>query len=176
MRYLEVRRHTMRAKPGQHLTQAGVTLARRVGEEMGPFDRVITSDRPRAFETAIAMGFAVDLQDESLSAVPEAADKEMQWDSGFAEIAKAVKKGGAAAEFAQVLAALWRSYLSDLPEDARVLAVSHGGIIEAGAIASFPDADHSEWGSSCDYCEGVRITFYGETAKEIEILRVRQLG
>ncbi len=29
MRTLALRRHTMRAKPGQHLIQAGVTLARR---------------------------------------------------------------------------------------------------------------------------------------------------
>ena len=28
MRYLEVRRHTMRTRPGKHLSQAGVTLAR----------------------------------------------------------------------------------------------------------------------------------------------------
>ena len=34
MRYLEVRRHTMRTKPGEHLSQAGVDLARRVGEGM----------------------------------------------------------------------------------------------------------------------------------------------
>jgi broad specificity phosphatase PhoE len=62
MRYVELRRHTMRTRPGQHLSQAGVSLARRVGEGVGPFDRVVTSTLPRAFETAIAMGFAVDEQ------------------------------------------------------------------------------------------------------------------
>lgn len=60
MRVLEVRRHTMRSKPGKHLSQAGVSLARHVGETMGSFDRVVTSTLARAFETAIAMGFAVD--------------------------------------------------------------------------------------------------------------------
>lgn len=29
--------------PGRHLNQAGVSLARRAGETIGPFDRVITS-------------------------------------------------------------------------------------------------------------------------------------
>src|SRR4051794_10783960 len=53
MRYLEVRRHTMRTKPGEHLSQAGVDLARRVGEGMGHFDRVVSTLAPRAFETAI---------------------------------------------------------------------------------------------------------------------------
>ena len=33
MRMLEVRRHTMRRKPGQHLSQEGIDLARLVGAE-----------------------------------------------------------------------------------------------------------------------------------------------
>ncbi|MDQ2741632.1 MAG: hypothetical protein M3Z66_04960, partial [Chloroflexota bacterium] len=56
----------MRVKPGRHLSQAGVDLARRTGNQMGPFDRVITSTVARAYETAIAMGFAVDQQDDRL--------------------------------------------------------------------------------------------------------------
>ena len=59
MKYLELRRHSKRVIPGDHLSQAGVNLARRVGEAMGPFGLVITSTLPRAFQTAIAMGFAV---------------------------------------------------------------------------------------------------------------------
>lgn len=173
MQYLEVRRHTMRAKPGQHLTQEGVTLARRVGEGMGPFDRVIASDKPRALETAIAMGFAVDAQNEALSAFPEAVEKEMRWDSGFAEIAKAIKKSSPARDFARAQAELWHSFLRDLPDGVRVLIVSHGGMIEAGAIATVPDADHTAWGPFCDYCEGVRLAFDGDKATGIEILRVK---
>jgi hypothetical protein len=56
MRTLELRRHSMRAKPGQRLIQAGVTLARRTG----PLDRVITSTAPHALETAFVMGFTSD--------------------------------------------------------------------------------------------------------------------
>jgi hypothetical protein len=44
MRTLRPCRHTLCAKPGQHLTQSGVTLARRVGESiriMGAIDAVI---------------------------------------------------------------------------------------------------------------------------------------
>ena len=43
LRIIEHRRHTLRVKPGQHLSQAGVDLARAVGEGMGPFDLVVTS-------------------------------------------------------------------------------------------------------------------------------------
>ncbi len=39
MRIIEHRRHTMRVKPGQHLSQEGVDLARKIGEGVGPFAR-----------------------------------------------------------------------------------------------------------------------------------------
>ena len=64
MKILEVRRHSIRSPLSDHLNQSGVTLARLVGQNIGPFDRVVTSTLPRAFETAIAMGFAVDEQNE----------------------------------------------------------------------------------------------------------------
>ena len=44
MRTLRLGRHTLRAKPDQHLSQAGATLTRRVGETiriMGEIDAVI---------------------------------------------------------------------------------------------------------------------------------------
>jgi hypothetical protein len=45
---------------GSHLSARGVALARAVGAELGPIARVLTSTSPRAIETAIAMGLAVD--------------------------------------------------------------------------------------------------------------------
>ena len=85
MQFVEMRRHTMRVKPGDHLSQEGVTLARRIGETMGSFNRVITSSIPRAFETAIAMGYAVNEQDELFSIFTEGVKEEVgSWDVGFA--------------------------------------------------------------------------------------------
>src|SRR6266545_2150702 len=65
MRWLEVRRHSLTRKDsardrGSHLSADGVALARLVGESLGPFASVVTSASPRAIETAVAMGFAVD--------------------------------------------------------------------------------------------------------------------
>jgi hypothetical protein len=65
MRWLEVRRHSHTKKDaaqsrGSHLSAEGVSLARLVGESLGPFALVVTSESPRAIETAVAMGFAVD--------------------------------------------------------------------------------------------------------------------
>lgn len=83
MKYLEVRRHSMRMKPGIHLSQDGVALARRVGDHMGPFARVVTSTLPRAYETALAMGFAVDVQEGQLNTLGQAVSDEISWDAGF---------------------------------------------------------------------------------------------
>ncbi len=65
MHHIELQRHTMRIKPAQHLLQAGVTHSRQIGHNMRAFDRAITSRLPRAYETAIAMGLAVDQQYKS---------------------------------------------------------------------------------------------------------------
>jgi broad specificity phosphatase PhoE len=66
MRWLEVRRHSLTKKGdvrgnGSHLSQAGVDLARRVGAEIGAVGFVAASPIPRTLETAVAMGYAVDV-------------------------------------------------------------------------------------------------------------------
>lgn len=172
MRTLELRRHTLRAKPGQHLTQAGVTLARRVGETIGPFDRVLTSSVPRAYETALAMGFAVDEVSGAFSLMDDAVDAEICWPAPFGEIAAAMRRGGAAARFGDRLARLLRDIARALPEGGAALIISHGGIVEAAAVACLPDADHADWGGHCSYCEGVRLSFDGERFVAAEILRI----
>ncbi len=174
MRYLEVRRHSIRAKPGQHLNQEGVTLARQVGEGLGPFARVLTSTLPRAFETAIAMGCAVDEQIASMSTYGDAVEFEIAWPATFAEYANAVRKGGAAAKYAGQQAKLWRFIADSLPEDGAALLISHGGIIELSAIAVFPDADHAAWGGPLSQCEGVRAYFDGNAFVRAEILRIKR--
>ncbi len=83
MKTLEIRRHSIRSPLGEHLNQTGVTLARLVGQNMGPFDRVVTSILPRAFETAIAMGFAVDEQNELMSTYGGAVSNEAPWPQPF---------------------------------------------------------------------------------------------
>ncbi len=173
MKHLEIRRHTMRQKPGKHLTQAGVTLARHVGAGMGPFARVITSDVPRAFETAIAMGFAVDEQladlatlgDEEVTAAIENAQT-------FADVAQAARRHKAVARRAHKLARLWAAIVEALPEDGAALIVTHGGVIELGLAGCLPDHDFSAWGALCDYCEGIRLTFDGRAFVSADLLRL----
>jgi broad specificity phosphatase PhoE len=171
-RVIEFRRHTMRLKPGQHLSRAGVELARRVGAQMGPFDRVITSTVPRAYETAVAMGFAADEQLEALAEIGEGVEAEVAWDAGFAAFARAFHQGQHTARYGLRLAEFLRSVAAALPDGGAALVVAHGGMMEAAAVACLPDADHAAWGSACSWCEGVRLIFDGERFVSAEILRV----
>ena len=171
-RFIEHRRHSMRAKPGQHLSQDGVNLARQVGEEMAAFDKVYTSTAPRAFETSIAMGFAVDQQVELLASMPQ--DVEVFFDEGFGRFSSYIRRhpGSVVANLADQLAEFHLDVARSLQEGGRALLVSHGGFIEASAVRCVPGADHETWGPSCNYCEGVRLTYDEGSFKRCEILRV----
>ena len=174
MRYIEVRRHTMRHKPGKHLTQAGVELARRVGNEMGPFARVLTSKLPRAFETAIAMGFAVDDEVKELSLMTDKAGDQMMAaeTNTLADYARAIHDHKALGRWAVKQAKYWRSVADALQEGECALLVSHGGMMELGTVAALPEADHAAWGPGYSYCEGVRLSYDGNAFVHAEILRV----
>jgi broad specificity phosphatase PhoE len=172
MKTIEIRRHTYRTKPGQHLSQQGVTLARWVGEGIGPFQRVVTSTFPRAFETAIAMGFAVDEQVELMSSYSNDVELEVPWPQTPARYAEAIRKGEAAAQYANQLADFYHKLVNDLEENGSALMINHGGIVEMGAVACLPDADHAAWGPHFECCEGVRLFWKDGKFVDVEILRV----
>ena len=163
----------MRSIPGVHLSKEGVALARRVGQETGPFERVVTSMLPRAFETAIAMGFAVDEQVELMSTYGDAVEQEAPWPQSFAACAKAVKRDKAAARYAQQLANYYRELAASIVDGQAALVINHGGIVELGVVASFPDADYESWGDAVSYCEGARLSWQDGKCVHAELLRVR---
>lgn len=171
MKYLEVRRHSKRNAPQLHLSQEGVSLARRVGNDMGHYERVVTSTLPRAYETAIAMGYAVDYELEELLPANGLVSTEVDLDASFVEVARAVKLGRHAANYAQDMAKLWRELIALAGDGGSVLVVTHGGVIELGVVACFPNADATQWGPAASYCEGARLTF-DNAFTGIEILRV----
>jgi len=172
MKTIEIRRHSIRTIPGDHLNQTGVSLARMVGENLGPFDHVVTSTLPRAFETAIAMGFAVDEQIELMSTYGSDVGREVPWPLSCAGYAEVVSKGGAAAQYANQLAEVYTKLANYLADGRSALVINHGGILEMGAVACLPDADHISWGSHFEYCEGIRLFWDDGEFLDGEILRV----
>lgn len=172
MRILEVRRHTIRSQSSPHISQDGADLARRVGQGLGKFDRVVTSTLPRAFETAIAMGYAVDEQLGQLSSMSEEVQAVVLRNAGYAAWAKAAANSPVVGLYTQALAELLHSIARTLPQNGRALIISHGGIVEAGTIGCLPPTIHIAYGAACSYCEGARLTFDGDTVVNVEILRV----
>lgn len=171
---VEIRRHSIRSKPGDHLNQQGVTLARRVGQDLGPFDRVATSTLPRAFETAIAMGFAVHEQLELMSSYGSDVESEAPWPLSFAGYAEVVRNDGAAARYARQLAEYYSELAGRLRKGRAALVVNHGGVLELGVVACVPDADYASWGDAANYCEGARLFWEDNKFVRAEPLRVRQ--
>ena len=129
MKFIEIRRHSIRSQPGDHLNQSGVTLARFVGQNLGPFDRVVTSTLPRAIETAVAMGFAADELNETMSAYGNAVGKEAPWPLSLAGYAEVVSKGGAATHYANQLVVVYDKLANYLAEGRAALVINHGGVL-----------------------------------------------
>ncbi|HET7144693.1 MAG TPA: hypothetical protein VFI68_11790 [Anaerolineales bacterium] len=173
MKILEIRRHSVRSQPGDHLNQTGITLARQVGQSMGPFERVITSTLPRAFETAIAMGFAVSEQNELLSSYGNAVDKEAPWPLPFSAYAEVIKNGGAAAKYSKKLSKYYAGVMEVISNGRSALVINHGGVVELGVVGCLPDFDYSAWGEPVNYCEGARL-YWDVKFIRAEILRVNQ--
>jgi broad specificity phosphatase PhoE len=178
MPILEVRRHSIRKTDGgSQLSQQGVDLARRLGAQSQPFDRVVTSVLPRARETAIAMGFAVDYELMTLAGNEVYAElQDMEWGDSknpFPSIAGLISGGGEYETFANAMASLWRDILTPMRNDQRALFIGHSGEIEAALVACFPNDNHRNWGGAFGPFEGARIEFNGEPAhyKSVEILR-----
>lgn len=173
MRVLEHRRHSYRDPSSTHLSPDGVALARRVGRGIGRFDRVVTSPKPRAVETAEALGFP---DPEVLPGLGEMPDEvgmlgEKLELGSFAEYVHAVLVSEVARGYADEQLSLWADVLDDVPDGARVLMVSHAGVIEYGAAAAAPEVAPT-WGAPLGYLEGVRLGWEKGRWTHAEVLRV----
>jgi broad specificity phosphatase PhoE len=173
MRVLEHRRHGLRQKGQPHLLQKGVNQARLIGASMGTFARVVTSPMPRAIETAVAMGYAVDLELAELATVPDAVLEEITQEDlvAFSGAAAAIGRNGEAAQFARRQAELWHEILATVPDGGQILMISHGGLIELGAVAAVPELGKSG-GDGLSCLEGVRLELDGDRWARGSVLRL----
>lgn len=175
MKQLVVLRHAQRQDTSNnlsHLSRAGVDQARRMSRQVGAFDLVVSSPLPRAIETAIAMGFAVDQEIELLATLAPEVSSEVRWDAGYAAWAQALKRGGETRAYALQLLSLADTLLSSLPDGGTALVLTHGGIVEALAVAAASNANHASWGGAAGYCEGVRLTLQKPNGYTVELLRL----
>jgi broad specificity phosphatase PhoE len=170
MKTIEIRRHSHRNAPLPHLSQKGVTLARLVGENLGPFDRVVTSTVPRAFETAIAMGFAVDEQVDLLSTYGAGIESVIPWPQPFS-VYQARRGDPGVLPYLHALTAFYKSLAGSLSDGRAALVVSHGGVVELSTIACIPEADYGMEGP-VGLCEGVRLAWDNGKCISVEFIRI----
>ena len=173
MRTIEVRRHSLREPHGDHLSPDGVALARRTAPTLRRVDRVVTSEKVRAIETAEALGLRVDRTLRALGQIPEEVQARVDEANprSFAEYVVLVARNAWVRAFAASQVDLWRSELDPVPDEGCLFVVSHGGIIELGAAMAAPE-DARRWGLPLSVLEGVRLYWDGDRCTRGEILRL----
>jgi len=166
VKIIEIRRHSLRDFEGG-LSPAGRLLARRTGMDIGPFDLVLSSPLRRAVETAEVMGFDVTRTDERLSSLAWAGLN--NWDLPAPALAYVLQNDRP--NVADQIQAYIHEQAAELPDEGRLLAIAHSGIIEGIAVACVPDV---VFGPAFDYCEGVRLGLADGVFQLLDVLRVKR--
>lgn len=179
MRYLELRRHTLRDGDNPHISKEGLELARRIGMGMGPYFRVISSPEPRCTETAIAMGFAVDATYEPVQTGMkrkrvQRLDELLPPNTPFATRAQVMQQHKSARKYCRALVDQWTRLVRRTPLGQTTLVITHGGYIDDSAVACLLTANHERWGPNFSHCEGIRLAFDKGYFVDAEILRVEK--
>lgn len=143
-----------RSNNWSHLSQAGIEQARSVGSRFDRFDLVVTSPLPRAFETAVAMGFAVTRTHFGIQDIGEQIMQLVNWSDGFPAWAAAYRKAKLVKSYVDYVTSLLTGWLDEVAESGSLLVITHGGIVEAMAAGLLSDSDWAQLGEGAGYVEG----------------------
>ncbi len=172
MPILEVRRHAERATaPGDSaLSAAGRAMAASLAG--AKYALVVASPLPRAQETARLIGGGLDGVEPSL--LPDIGGANLFGAvETLAAWARLLAERDEVRAFADQQLAAWSALARRVGERDRVLAVSHGGIIDLPAVSLGARLGAPVTGPSFGHCEGVRVTYAKGAATRLELLRVR---
>jgi broad specificity phosphatase PhoE len=171
MRFVEIRRHSVRDLPDEHLSVRGRQLAAEVGKSRGPFHVVVSSPTIRARETALAMGFPPAVESELWY---ELGDGKVPWPLSFKEMGEEFRINPRAKVVAARFRAALQELLAHIPDGGAALIVAHGGVPELVG-ASWGDAATLErLGPACKCMEGIYLSVEGDTCVGVADLRVPQ--
>ncbi len=175
MPILEIRRHAQRqdrADDQSALSAAGRQMCERLAREAYSYALVVASPLPRAKETAERIAGRLDAVEPGL--LPDLGSHAA---SLFGELrtladwARLLRDEPEARRFAQEQLPTWAGIAARVGEKDRVLAVSHGGIIELPAIFLMEQLGVPIEGPSFGYGEGVALTYAGRKLAKLETLR-----
>lgn len=175
MPILEIRRHAQRIELADNqsaLSPAGREMCARLAKAAPKYALVVSSPLPRAKETAERIGGRLDAVEPGL--LPDLGSYAS---SLFGELrtladwARLLKEHPDASKFAEEQLPTWARIASRVGDKDRVLAVSHGGIIELPAIYLMQKLKVKIEGPSFGYGDGVRVTYAKGQPTALEVLR-----
>jgi len=171
---LEIRRHAERVNLADNqsaLSAAGRAMCERLAKDAPKYALVVSSPLPRAKETAERIAGRLDGVDAAL--LPDlggAAAKMFGEMRTLADWALLMRSDESARHFAEEQLPAWARIASRVGEKDRVLAVTHGGILDLPAIVIADRLGAKLGGPSFGYGEGVRVTCAKGAAVKIERL------
>lgn len=174
MSVLEIRRHAERVNRADNesaLSAAGRAMCERLAKEAPKYALVISSPLPRAKETAERIAGHLDSVDPAL--LPDlggAAARMFGEMRTLADWALLMRTDANARRFAEEQLPAWSRIASRVGDKDRVLAISHGGILDLPAIVLAEQLGAMLGGASFGYGEGVRVTYAKGAAVKIERL------
>src|SRR5712692_2063675 len=173
MPILEIRRHAERSHRGNEqsaLSVAGRAMAQSLAKGSPKYALVLSSPLPRAKETAQLIAGRLDAVEpgflpEMGGVIGDRIFGEMRTLADWAEV---LREREDARKFATEQLATWARVAMRASDKDRVLAISHGGIIELPAITLSQRLRMRLEGSAFGYCEGVMITYAKGAPTKIE--------
>ena len=149
-------------------------MAQSLAKRVPKFTLVLSSPLPRAKETAQLLAGRLDgvepgFLPEMGGVIGDRIFGEMRTLADWAEV---LREREDARKFALDQLATWARVAMRVADNDRVLAVSHGGIIELPAVALAQRLRVPLDGASFGYCEGVVITYTKGVPAKIAAVRV----
>jgi broad specificity phosphatase PhoE len=175
MPILDIRRHAQRQSRDDQqsaLSTEGIAMCEKLAKTAPKYMLVVSSPLPRAKETAQRIAGRLDAVEPAL--LPDLGGQAAQLFGEMrtlADWARLAARDETARKFADEQLPAWARIASRVRDDERVLAVSHGGIVDLPAIVLMKKLGMPVDVPSFGYGEGVRITYRNREAAALEILR-----
>ena len=175
MPILDIRRHAQRQSIDDQqsaLSTAGIAMCEKLAKTAPRYALVVSSPLPRAKETAQRIAGRLDAADPALlpdlGSYASSIFREM---TTLADWARLLHENDEAERFANEQLPAWARIAARVGDKDRVLAVSHGGIIELPALLLMERLRVPVAGPSFGYGDGIRLTYEKTQPKTLEILR-----
>jgi broad specificity phosphatase PhoE len=175
MPILDIRRHAERQTLNDRqsvLSTAGIAMCEKLAKDAPKYALVVSSPLPRAKETAQRIAGRLDAVEPAL--LPDLGGQAAQLFGEMRTLAdwsRLMARDQTARSFAEEQLPAWVRIVSRVRDGDRVLAVSHGGIVDLPALVIMRSLGVSIDVPSFNYCEGVGIAYAGGKPVAVEVLR-----